>query len=209
MIRFLGYDPGGDDAHGAATLEVSAQGAVLAASTQLVNTGDDARAYFATLLAQGETVGLGVDTLTEWSLGSAGWRPADTWLRQTYPAVRNSVVSPNSIFGSMCLNGMGVVHALRTAHPNLVVSETHPKVLYFALTQTGYDWASSAAQMHKWLLAQLGTTCPVGTEHEFDALLSAWACMQGVLGRWTRDLHAAPTTSTTIKPAGQTKYFWP
>ena len=61
-----------------------------------------------------EPDGIGVNTLTAWSTGRAGWRPADRWLRYRYPEVRNSVASPNSLFGSMALNGMSVLMSLRT-----------------------------------------------------------------------------------------------
>ncbi|MGC4094793.1 MAG: hypothetical protein QM756_44125 [Polyangiaceae bacterium] len=163
MPRYLGYDPGGDDNHGVATLEVSASGVALAASTQIVRTGDDARMYFATVLAQGDVSGLGVDTLTQWSLGSAGWRAADTWLRDSYREVQKSVVSPNSIAGSMCLNGIGVVHALR---------ETHP------------DWANSRAAMHDWLRSEFaGVSCPLATEHDVGQTNYFWPCDEQVVDR--------------------------
>lgn len=210
MVIFLGYDPGGNNAHGVATLVVSPTGVVTSAGTHLFATAANAAAYFANALAQGDVGGIGVDTLTEWCLGRSGWRPADQWLRSTYPRVAGSVASPNGLRGSMCLNGLGVVNDLRVHSPGLVVSETHPKALYFAISGNKYYWPSSAHAMRTWLCRQLaGVQCVLNTEHEFDALLSAWACMQGVLGRWTQDLHTLPATTTIVRPVGSTHYYWP
>ncbi len=72
---------------------------------------------------------LGVDTPTCSSTGLGGWKLAVRWLRQKYPEVRNSVVTPNGLFGSMGLNGMAVLSA-RKRFDNLFISETHSKVLY-------------------------------------------------------------------------------
>ena len=72
-----------------------------------------------------------------WSTGRCGWRPADRWLRGQYPRVANSVVSPNSLFGSMALNGAACVHQLAAQWPDAMISETHPKVGYHATV--GFD----------------------------------------------------------------------
>jgi hypothetical protein len=55
--------------------------------------------------ALGSIDALGVDTMTCWSTGRGGWRPADRWLRERYTDVRNSVMTPNGLAGSMGLNG--------------------------------------------------------------------------------------------------------
>jgi hypothetical protein len=47
--------------------------------------------------------------------------------------VRNSVMTPNGLAGSMGLNGMSVLIAARRRYPDVTVVETHPKVLYWAL----------------------------------------------------------------------------
>jgi hypothetical protein len=215
MALFFGYDPGGDGAHGAAQIEVELpSGRVLGTDVLLSETADDVLNYFGGAMRSQRIAGIGVDTLTEWCLGSAGWRPADRWLRAKYPKVAKSVASANSISGSMCLNGVGVLHALREHDPSLLITETHPKVLHFALTGAKYDWDSSRAQMIGWVRSQLGHDTPaLASDHEFDALVSAWACAKGVLGHWTRDLHAldgvAEKNGTVVRPAGRTRYFWP
>jgi hypothetical protein len=211
--RFAGYDPGGDGAHGVADLIVDDSGRVVHVQASDVQTADDALSFLYAGTAEQITTGVGVDTLTEWCLGPSGWRPADVWLRQTYPTVANSVASPNSLFGAMGLNGMGVLVALRAANPHLVVSETHPKLLYFDLTKQKYDWETAGRQMSAWLTSLLGIPVTPTSGHAFDALLSAWACANGVIGRWHRDLHqpivGLSPRGRMVRPVGSTNYFWP
>jgi hypothetical protein len=97
---------------------------------------------------------LGVDTLTCWSTGPGGWRSADRWLRQQYPAVRNSVVTPNGLFGSMGLNGMAVLISARKRFDNLFITETHPKVLYWQITRARYDYFAYRGQMDQVLASR-------------------------------------------------------
>lgn len=211
MARFLGYDPGGNGRHGVALLETSPQGRVLGVSTTLVYTADDAWKYFVSQSADG----LGVDTLTEWCLGKSGWRSADLWLQtrypsQTHPQVYSSIVNPNFLCGSMCVNGMGILQLLRRKSSELPVTEVHPKVLYYELFNAIYDWKASRQVMVQMLMSHLGSVpLSLSSDHEFDALLSAWACANGVLGRWKNDLHALPPVGTIVQPVGPTNYFWP
>jgi hypothetical protein len=86
----IGYDPGGNNAHGLAELEVK-NGKVIRLSTRTFCTTHDVVLFLENLAF---VSALGVDTLTWWSTGPGGWMPADRWLRQQYPAVRNSVVTP-------------------------------------------------------------------------------------------------------------------
>jgi hypothetical protein len=50
----------------------------------------------------------GIDTLMFWETGASGWRAADGWLRQKYPRAIKSVVSPNSLYGAMAIQGMAM-----------------------------------------------------------------------------------------------------
>jgi len=84
-------------------------------------------------------VGIGIDTFTKWATGKSGWRPADLWLRAKYPDVALSVASPNSLYGSMTVGGMAVKSWFFYQYPKAVISETHPKVLYFAFKKQKYD----------------------------------------------------------------------
>lgn len=209
---FLGYDPGGNNAHGVAAIQIDDEGHpdVRVAS---VATVEVALAWFSTVLAgAGTRAAIGIDTLTVWSTGTAGWRPADRCLRAAYPAVANSVASSNSLFGAMAVNGMSVALELRARAPHLVISETHPKVLHYALATTKHDFALDAIAMTARACAWVGADAiHLKNDHEWDALVSAYAVREGVEGRWTTDLHALPARAgeTLVRPAGPTRFFWP
>jgi hypothetical protein len=156
-------------------------------------------------------VALGVDTLTCWSTGLGAWRPADRWLRDHYVEVQNGIVAPNGLRGSMSLNGMAVLVAARLKFPNLPITETHPKVLYWHLSRQKYDYTNSKVLMDKTLADALGRGVGPKTEHEWDAALSTLVALEGATGRWRFDLHSLPTLSgeRIVSPCGKTHYFWP
>jgi hypothetical protein len=203
----LGYDPGGNDAHGVAELQVH-DGKVARLATRTLRTTEDVVAFLEGLSS---LAALGVDTLTCWSTGPSGWRPADRWLRHRYPEVRNSVVSPNGLFGSMGLNGMAVLVAARKKFSDILITETHPKVLYWQIARARYDYPGSREAMHRVLAARLGIAVAPATEHEWDAAVSALAALESSGGRWPRDLHRMETEAheRLIEPCGTTHYSWP
>jgi hypothetical protein len=90
----VGYDPGGNDAHGVAELRLEG-GKVVVASTCTVETAEH---VIALLEASSDLTALGVDTLTCWSTAGGGWRPADRWLRKRYKEVQASVVDGDGVF---------------------------------------------------------------------------------------------------------------
>jgi hypothetical protein len=202
-----GYDPGGDGSHGVAIIRVE-DGLPVLAQMDTLRTTEQAIELFAALPS---LEAIGIDTLTCWSTGPSGWRPADRWLRQTYSAVSNSIASPNSLFGSMGLNGMAVLLALRQHHPGLFVTETHPKVLYWHLASKKYAYQAMKQEMDALLGEMLSIEKAIATEHEWDAGLSAVAALRAVRGAWRRNLHAMPTVTgeRLIWPAGVTEYSWP
>jgi hypothetical protein len=203
----VGYDPGGNGAHGIAELQFK-DGEVSALSTRTLDTAEDVISIFEGLPS---LAALGVDTLTCWGTGNGAWRPADRWLRQHCKAVRHSIMSPNALFGSMCLNGMGVLLAARHRFPKVLITETHPKVLYWQMSKKKYEYKTSKAAMDRMLAGVLGVSVPSATEHEWDAAVSAFAAFNGVVGRWSHDLHDLPTGKgeRLITPCGSTHYFWP
>jgi hypothetical protein len=91
---------------------------------------------------------------------------------------------------------------LRKAHPNVLITESHPKALLLALRN---DW--------KAFSESFGLDGPEPpTEHERDALIGAVAVREGSLGRWKLDLalHLGPSE---IDPKaawfGEIHYWWP
>lgn len=204
---YLGYDPGGGGAHGVAAIDDRR------AVCDTMPTAENAINWFREHCRGHEPNALGVDTLTLWSTGPSGWRPADRALRARYSDVSTSVTAPNSLYGAMPINGIAVALALRNAFEKLRITETHPKVLYFALTQSVYDFAQERAQMVGNLLAWVVLDCcDVGDDHAWDALASAFVARQWDTGAWSNDLHRLPCNpGERLIPAhgSEAHYAWP
>ena len=134
----IGYDPGGDKHHGLTRL-VLKNGSIQEGTTE---TLDNAEQVIKITQEQRSLVAVGVDTLTCWSTGKSGWRPADRWLMEKYKEkeIKNSIVSPNSLRGAMALNGMALLVSLRNQRPELFITETHPKVLFWFREREKYDY---------------------------------------------------------------------
>ena len=203
----IGYDPGGNNAHGIADLEVR-DGIAKRLRTRNLGAVEDIIDHLDSLHS---LTALGIDTLTCWGTGPGGWRPSDRWLRANYPDVHNSVISPNGLYGSMGLNGMSVAIVSRQRFPNVFITETHPKVLFWHLTQMRYDYSQNRRAMDAALAEWLGIAVDTNTEHEWDAALSAFVAFEGSAGRWSFDLHKLPTKENErlIEPCGETHYSWP
>lgn len=203
----IGYDPGGNGAHGVARM-ILAQGEAQQVETKTLVSAEKVIEFIENTP---NIIGLGVDTLTCWSTGESGWRPADRWLRKAYPAAQLSVVSPNGLYGSMGLNGMATLVTLREKHPELFITETHPKVLYRALSGQKYDYVTGQDVMDQYLVSALGLSLSPANDHEWDAAISAFCALQGLMGRWKQDLHKLPTSDgeRLVKPCGKTFFSWP
>ena len=128
-------------------------------------------------------LGFGVDTLTCWATGPSGWRPADRWLRQRYRDVQNSVAAPNSLYGAMSLGGMASLVVVRQAFPDIFITETHPKVLYYTQFNERYDYnGPNTSVMNKRLSQLLAVDVAPQNEHEWDAAISILAVVRGLHG---------------------------
>lgn len=202
-----GFDPGGNGSNGFALLQLR-DGKPASVS---VETLPNSEAVVNKIRAN-NVLGLGVDTLSCWCTGRSGWRPADLWLRDRYPAVRSSVMSPNGLSGSMGINGMSVLIETASSSDRISLSETHPKVLYYALTQRKYDYRESQAEMDGFLSNVLGgINIGASNDHEWDAVISAYALLMGMTGVWKNDLHELQPEddSRIVDPCGKTFYYWP
>lgn len=100
---------------------------------------------------------------------------------------------------------------LRQAIKKIGLNETHPKVLYHALRGPNhrYSFRENKASMNKWLIQELIgiPELEIKNDHEWDALISAWATWQGHAGKLTTDL--MEDFKNPILPAGKVTYFWP
>lgn len=203
---YLGYDPGGDGALGVAA--INGEQALCAT----VATAQDAINWLTQQCGQQTPAALGLDTLTLWSTGPAGWRPADRALRQAYPVVSNSIVAPNSLYGAMCINGAAAGLTLRQQFPAMLITETHPKVLYSAFTGDVYDFTGNHDGMTQQLAGWLQLAVPaIPTDHAWDALISAYAARAWHTKEWTTDLHQLPANphESLVWPMGPAAYAWP
>lgn len=203
-----GYDPGGNNKNGFALLDVRNSKPASISITTLSN----AETVINEITQTPDIIGLGVDTLSCWATGSSGWRPADWWLRKRYPAVRNSIMSPNTLSGSMGINGMCVLIEAANTSDAITLCETHPKVLYYALTRNKYEYNAHHAEMDMFLSNELGgLELRTSNDHEWDAAISAYALFMGITGAWTCDLHSLQLEDNyrTISPSGKTFYYWP
>ncbi|HEV8003213.1 MAG TPA: hypothetical protein VGP63_25220 [Planctomycetaceae bacterium] len=205
--KIVGYDPGGNGRHGVAALIVE-DGRPVEVSFATVKS---AHAALCWLTAGGLPFAAGIDTLTVLCMGESGWRPADRWLRQRYPRVRNSVVNPNYLQGSMALNGLAVMGSLRRTDSNIVISESHPKVLYFHLESAQYAYSENQRTMNATLSRWVGLSIETTTEHEWDAVISCYAVFEGLTGRWASDLHQLPShdSQLLVDLAGPSHFYWP
>lgn len=203
----VGYDPGGNGSQGVAKLSISASQCT-AIEVCTLDTAEDVISWIDEV---DDLIGIGVDTLACWSTGSSGWRAADIWLRKRYKEIHQSVVSPNGLYGSMGLNGMAVLVSIREKRPDLPISETHPKVLYWALQHKKYDYTNGAREMDLDLSDRLGINVRTANDHEWDAAVSALAALRGMQRQWTHDLFRLPTDQTArlVLPCGQVQYWWP
>jgi hypothetical protein len=206
----VGYDPGAEKAHGFALLSVE-DGVIVRVTMDTLSSTEEVIRQIEQLP---DFLALGIDTLTCWSTGPGGWRPADRWLRDRYPDVAQSVVAPNSLRGAMAVGGMALLMALcadRTVKPN--ITETHPKVLFRALhkDKLKYDYIEHREPMDKLLSRLLGVDVAPNNDHEWDAAISAFAALKGFSGQWPHDLHQlkARENERILEPCGATHYFWP
>ena len=204
----VGYDPGGNCKHGLARATVR-DGDIVCVTTETLPTVEDVVASIRDIKTP---LGIGIDTLTCWSTGHSGLRPADRRLRQCYRAVAKSVLASNSIRGAMSVNGMAVLGAVREAFPDIFVTETHPKVLYYALFKEHYDYTvPNICVMDKCLSRLLNVDIAPQNEHEWDAAISILPVVRRLHESWELDLHALPTDpdECLVQPCGRTNYVWP
>jgi hypothetical protein len=212
----LGFDPGGKNGFGCAAVAAPDNGGCCKViSVATVNSVDEAVAWSTHACGSIKPVSIGIDTLLFWQSTPSGWRGADEWLRDQYPAVRNSIACSNSLYGSMSVQGAILAQRMRSIWKDTLITETHPKVLWHHFApQSEYprNWAEHTSLAMSWL-EKLGISCSIcNNEHELDAIISAWASGQATSGAWSVDLTqktASKQISDNISVCDQVHYFWP
>lgn len=196
---YLGFDPGGDRRFGVALL---AEDCVKASTVSTVN---DAVKWAVDECGSRQPIAAGIDTLLHWATTKSGMRPCDLQLRRKYSDARNSVMAPNSLYGAMAIGGMALAFRLREKWPKLDLNETHPKVLLRAHWSDRYDPKTVSAAIQRFA-QRVGIECTFEGEHEFDAVLSAWATRKGLADGWT---DIVEISADLLFPAGPVRYLWP
>ena len=201
---FLGFDPGGDMKFGVAILK----GTEFSATT--VGNIEEAINWAVQICRSETPFAAGIDTLLHWATGRSGYRSADHWLRDNYPPARNSVIAPNSLRGAMTIGGIGLAMELRKKWPDICLNETHPKVLYHALSRRSYP-RSGIAEAVGWLEDKLAlhTAKTIRNYDELDAVLSAWCTRQALADGWFDLAALPPNDGSHVFPVKDVSYYWP
>jgi hypothetical protein len=204
----LGFDPGGGGGFGCAVVTDEHSWSATVSSV------DEAVEWAVGQLAGRTPDAAGIDTLLFWQTTRSGWRGADEYLRDRYPARRNSVLCSNGLYGSMAVQGATLALRLRERWPSLLLTETHPKVLWEHISG-GVSYPREPAIDHpgvQWLTEALEAAIDPRNEHEFDALLSGWAADRACRGMWPLDLvtvAAREQTAPNLSLVDDVHYFWP
>lgn len=199
---FLGFDPGGANRFGVASITSSN------ISFETVGSIKEALDWSVEACDDREPNAAGIDTILHWGTGRSGFRYADKWLKEKYPASAVSIMAPNSLYGAMTIGGVGLAIQLRKRWPRILLNETHPEVLYYALTDDLYPRGNLSVAV-EWFAQQ--SRCNLcqpkhPQEDEFDAILSAWATREALACQWT-DL--AALDERHIYPISNVSYLWP
>jgi hypothetical protein len=123
--------------------------------------------------------------------------------------MKNSIMSPNSLYGAMAIGGMALAIRLRQTWPEIILNETHPKVLLHALWDRRYDpkdGTTVETAIEFFISESAYTEAKIADEHALDAALSAWATQKGLTEGWSDIVGAA---SNLLFPAGEVRYLWP
>ena len=206
-LTVLGYDPGGRGSHGAAVVSRLPDGS-MTVKVATMSSVAEILTWFTDQCVTGP-IAAGIDTLLSWPIqDEAGWRAIDIYLRETYPLVAKSVISANGLYGAMCLNGMSLAMKLREKWPHVILNETHPKVLYYALSNKKYKYDP---RMVTWLRQEMKLTgqFQVSNDNEWDAAISAWYTLVSIERESSRDLVADFQTDNEIYPVGKVQFYWP
>ncbi|MEQ1813193.1 MAG: hypothetical protein ABL860_01900 [Candidatus Nitrotoga sp.] len=162
----LGFDPGGINSFGWATLHLDEAGQFVKLTTGIASNAPDAIGN-AWPIAASAPAGVGIDTPLFWV--EKGDRHADAYIRQRVVNAgghSGTVNSVNSLRGACLVQGIITARLVATLWPSAIITEAHPKAL-----------------LRLWEEAELFVTNylpPNYTEHERDAALAAVAASAAV-----------------------------
>jgi hypothetical protein len=162
----LGFDPGGINNFGWATLHVDKVGGIVSLVTGVVSNAPEAISNAAknTTFAP---AGVGIDAPLFWV--QEGDRRVDSYLRLRVREAgghNGTVNSVNSLRGACLVQGIIAARLIATSWPTTLITEAHPKALL-----------RLHAEAEQFITNHLPT---INTEHERDAALAAFAAWAAV-----------------------------
>ncbi|MDP4029990.1 MAG: DUF429 domain-containing protein [Gallionella sp.] len=164
----LGFDPGGINSFGWATLHVDEVGKIVSLATGVVSNAPEAvRNALSTTSAP---AGVGIDAPLFWV--QEGDRRADSYLRDRVRAAgghNGTVNSVNSLRGACLVQGILTARIITASWPSATITEAHPKALLRLHAEAERFVANHLPLIHQ--------------EHERDAALAAFAAWAAVTAR--------------------------
>lgn len=194
MILF-GFDPGGNNSFGWATLHIGDDGVIVRLSTGVVSTAPAAFAE-ATQCEKIKPDGIGIDAPLYWVL--EGDRCADAHIRTRVVAAgghSGNVNAVNSLRGACLVQGVLMAHLISSEWPSSLITEAHPK----ALLKLN---AESNSFVSKYLRQG-------AEEHERDAALAAFAAWAAVTScpKWS-DLVKKESANIFLPSGSKLITYW-
>ncbi len=189
----LGFDPGGKDSFGWATLCLERSGAFVALESGLESNAPDA-VRAAAQHAPSNPDGIGIDAPLFWV--NEGDRRADATIRTRVVAAggkSGTVSSVNSLRGACVVQGILAARIVAAKWPAALVTEAHPKALL-----------RLDAKAQKFVEAHLHSS---NAEHSRDAALAALAAWAAVTAQvdW---INLVLGESEPFFPAGREVSYW-
>ena len=191
---YLGFDPGGINSFGWATLQIEATGAVAGLITGVVSTAPDAIYAASKGLDGGVPTAVGIDAPLFWV--ESGDRRADAAIRKRVVAAggqSGTVSSVNSLRGACVVQGVLTARLVSSKWESTLITESHPKALLRL-----YPDAGAFVSAH---------VPSISTEHERDAVLSAYAAWAAA-SAWQGWRNLVIDETRPFFPGGDTVQYW-
>jgi len=187
-----GFDPGGQGKFGWCIAQPSPWKFI---EMGIANHAKDAfcKVKVAVTKRNGKLIAAGIDAPLYWSLTGLS-RESDKYIRQQInrKGAAGTVQAVNSLRGACLAQGFMLAAILEKEYPACRVTETHPKALWEVCPQA----KEAAKSGHR------------ATEHERDAVISAWAAAQSISDKG-RNLYCCEDKKAIHVFLKKPWYWWP
>ena len=206
-----GFDPGGVASFGWCLAEARSGQRIQIRDAGVTNHASLAvRCVLDAMPAGVRLVAAGIDSPLYWSLG--GDRSSDLTVRACIrhlgaPVPGGTVQSPNSLRGACLVQGPLAAHALRSALPDVRITESHPKALLWLLALANRERAEASVSIAD-LCDHISGGPASDSDHLRDAALGALAALAMVEG-WDGWRDLVLDECDPYLPAGAVEYWMP